>query len=105
MTDLNIQGELSMDTTKGEDALARVEIGARRMANAVKESGDSAANAMSGMGGKAEQSARAMERASAALATAARKAVSEQQRAIVEAQGFSLKSAEMHASANTVERP
>lgn len=94
MSDMKIQGEFEMDTTKGEDALARVESNARRMANTVKQAGDTAANALGGMGDKADQSAKGIERANAAIAAAAKRAISESQRAIVEAQGYNLKSAE-----------
>lgn len=94
MSDLKIQGEFEMDTTKGEQALARVESGARRMANTVQQAGDKAADAMGGIGDKADQSAKVTERATAAIATATKRAISEAQRAVVEAQGYSLKSAD-----------
>ncbi|MVT38506.1 hypothetical protein GO497_21070 [Acidovorax citrulli] len=94
MSDMKIQGEFEMDVTKGEQALARVETGARRMASTVKQAGDAAADSIESLGGKADQSAKAIERANASLASAARRAVVDQQRAVVEAQGYSLKSAE-----------
>ncbi|MFD2298402.1 phage tail length tape measure family protein [Paracidovorax citrulli] len=94
MSDMKIQGEFEMDVTKGEQALARVETGARRMASTVKQAGDAAADSIESLGGKADQSAKAIERANASLASAARRAVADQQRAVVEAQGYSLKSAE-----------
>ncbi|MDA8521974.1 phage tail length tape measure family protein [Acidovorax sp. NCPPB 4044] len=94
MSDLKVQGEFDMDVTKGEQALARVETGARKMASTVKQAGDTAAQSLESLGGKADQSAKAMERANASLATAAKRAIAEQQRAIVEAQGYSLKSVE-----------
>ncbi len=94
MSDMKIQGEFEMDVTKGEQALARVETGARRMASTVKQAGDAAADSIESLGGKADQSAKAIERANASIATAARRAVADQQRAVVEAQGYSLKSAE-----------
>jgi hypothetical protein len=54
MSDLKIQGEVSLDTSNADQALARVDAGARKMAEGVKQSGERAGRTIKtiGDGGK-----------------------------------------------------
>lgn len=94
MSDMKVQGEFVMDTTQGDEAFARVESGARKMADVLEKSGRQGADALSGIGESADRSAKTTERATSSILSQIKRSMSETQRAVVEMQGYSAKSAD-----------
>lgn len=70
MSDLKIQGEVSLDTSSTDQAFARVEEGAKKMSRTVSQSGKDAAAGTSAIGEGAESSAEKFTRAESQIAAA-----------------------------------
>jgi len=63
MSDLKIQGEVSLDTTNVDAAFARVEQGAGKMAQSVQHSGQQAGKGIEGIGAGGDKAAQSVEKA------------------------------------------
>lgn len=62
MSDLKIQGEVSLDTSNADSAFARVEANAGKMARGVSQQADKAGQSVKGIGDGADQSAQKLDR-------------------------------------------
>ncbi|HVR54028.1 MAG TPA: phage tail length tape measure family protein, partial [Pseudorhodoferax sp.] len=89
-----IQAAVEFDTTQADQALVRVEQGAQKMAKGVTQAGDDAAAGIRRVGDGAEESAQKTSRAASSISAAIKRAQSDNQRLIVEAQGYAKGSAE-----------
>lgn len=67
MADLKIQGEVILDSSQAEGALARVDASGKKMATALKKSGEEAEGAVSGIGEAAEPAARKLDTATRSI--------------------------------------
>ncbi|MGC3986252.1 MAG: phage tail length tape measure family protein [Pseudorhodoferax sp.] len=73
MSDLKIQGEVSLDTSNADQALARVDAGARKMAEGVKQSGERAGRTIKSIGESATQTADSFTRDERRISAAIKK--------------------------------
>lgn len=67
MSDLKIQGEVSLDTSNADAAFARVEQTAGKMARGVQQQADKAGDSVKGIGDGADQAAQKLDRGSKSI--------------------------------------